>query len=211
MVDGLGVDALDDGQLVGLGCGVGEQLAEPCPRLAVLGELVLGGRDGKPFLLGGHRGEPLAHAHCIGQVGVKNLVERGLVVEQVNLWGGARHEKIDHPLGLGREVRQAGQAGKGLGGIIRRLFGRLGLILPHQVGEGDAAHAQTAGVEKLSPGLLVQMFGEWVHVSSWSRFHPGSAAGWRSWRRRPVHPGQAGCLLPNRQRLAAAWRPRGRP
>ena len=39
--------------------------------------------------------------------------ERRLVIEQVQLRRGARLEQVDHPLDLGREVRQAGQAAAG--------------------------------------------------------------------------------------------------
>ena len=85
MVDGFGVDGLDDGEFIHDLRGVREQLADQRAALAVRGELVNGGRDGKALLPAGHRRQPLAHADRVGQVGVEEAAELGLVVPQVEL------------------------------------------------------------------------------------------------------------------------------
>ena len=76
-------------------------------------------RGGKLRLVGRHAGEPLAHADRIRQLRAAQLREVRLVVEQIELRGRAVLEQVDDALGLGREVRQAGQAAGGLR-ILRR-------------------------------------------------------------------------------------------
>ena len=77
------------------------------PRLAVLRELEKRLHHRERALAGGHAGEPLAHADRCGQFLVVQLLQRGLVIEQIHLRGPAGHEQVNHPLGLGREVRLA--------------------------------------------------------------------------------------------------------
>ena len=44
----------------------------------------------------------------------RSFLQRRLVVEQIELRGRAVLEEVDDPLGLGREVRQSGQAAAGV-------------------------------------------------------------------------------------------------
>ena len=79
---------------------VRQQLADPGAALAVLGELEHR-RDARERLLPRrHAGDPLAHADRGGQLLAVVLRELRLVVEQVDVRRPARHEQVDHALGL---------------------------------------------------------------------------------------------------------------
>ena len=73
VVDGVGVDRLDQGDVVDALRGVRQQFADPRAALAVLRELEHRRRDRQPRLAAGHGGDPLAHADAVGQVLVEVL------------------------------------------------------------------------------------------------------------------------------------------
>ena len=104
VVDGVGVHAADEAHVVDHLGRVRQQLADPHAALAVLGELVLRRRDGKPRLAAGHGRQPLALADRVGQVLVVPCVHLRLVVVEVDLRRAADHVQIDDVLGLAGEV-----------------------------------------------------------------------------------------------------------
>ncbi len=110
VVDGFGMHRLDKAQFVGDAGRVRQQLAEPCPRLAVTREPKPRRRDGKTCLARGHAREPLPHPNGLGQLGCPEIGQFWLIVEQVHLRRPARLEQVDDPLGPRPEVRKAGQS-----------------------------------------------------------------------------------------------------
>ena len=68
VIDGVGVDGFDDGEVVDDFGGVRQQFADPGAGLAVLFEAEEARRDGKRGLAGRHAGDALAHADGVGQV-----------------------------------------------------------------------------------------------------------------------------------------------
>ena len=80
VIDGLGVETADDGEVIDHFGGVGEQFADPGARLAVLFEFVDAGSDGETFLAGGHSRKALTLADRIGQVFIVPFLHLGFVV-----------------------------------------------------------------------------------------------------------------------------------
>jgi len=105
VVDQIGVQRLDDAQLVGDGGGVRQELGEPGAGLAVTREGELGGAE-LLRLARGHRGHALAHAHGVGDQLAAAREQTRLVVEEVDLRGRAGLCEQDHALGARREVEQ---------------------------------------------------------------------------------------------------------
>ncbi len=99
VVDGLGVHALDEAQLVGQRGGVRHQLAHPRAAFAVLLELERTAGERDRGLVDAHAGEPLAAADVVGQLFAVLFVQQRLVVEQVLLRRPAALEEIDDALG----------------------------------------------------------------------------------------------------------------
>ena len=93
----VGVHAADDAQLVGLLGQQGKHLRNPEPRLAVLGELEGGAEQPGPAAVAPD-GRGLA----------RSLVQRGLVVEQVDMRRPAVHAQEDDALGPCGEMRRLG-------------------------------------------------------------------------------------------------------
>ena len=157
MVDGLGVHALDHAHVVDDMGQVVQRLAQPSAGLAVAGELERTRGAGERFLAGGHRGLALGRVNGFGHLLPETLGQVRLVVEEIHLRRAAGLEQINHPLGLGRKVRQAGQAAD--------------LVAPGRPGieqrpKRDPAQAQRAALEEGAPGLLHVEFGQRIHVSS---------------------------------------------
>ena len=125
----------------------GKQLAQPGAALAVPGELEDRRGDREALLpevivvirwpIRTESGSSIPRLSC----------ERRLVIEQVHLRRGARLEQVDHPLGLGREVRQARQAAVGR----RRLASRpsRGRALPSRSSSEPSAIAPRPTPERL--------------------------------------------------------------
>ena len=157
VVDGLGVHAADEANVVDVLGQIRQQFADPHAGLSVLGELEHRGGDGKPLLAGGHRREPLAHANRVGQILVEPLLHLGLIVEQVHLRRPADHVQIDDVLGLGCEVRaqravEAHLAGRG-GGVGRSIAAKQRRQRGGAQGIGSAA-------KKLPAGFSADPFGQ---------------------------------------------------
>ena len=106
MVDRLGVQRLDEAEVVGDRGGVRQQFADPRAALAVLLELELARRDRERLLRRGHAGEPLPLADRIGQLLREEILQLRLVIEQIDLRRAAGLEEIDDALGFGSEVRR---------------------------------------------------------------------------------------------------------
>ncbi len=146
MVDRGGVQRVDEADLVGDASGVGQELADPGPRLAILGELEGGTREWQRRLIPGHPGQTLTHPDRIRQLLSLALVQQRFVVERLQLGRPAGHEKVDDPLGLRGERQPACEhpgvaGGVGEGGIQQRP-------------EGDPAEAHTEPVEELAPAEI---------------------------------------------------------
>jgi hypothetical protein len=112
VVDGVGVHALHQRNVVDDLRSVGEQVGvDPPAGLALLLELVFGGRDGEARLPAGHRAEALPALHGGGEVLVEELAQAGLVVPQVDLRGPAVHVQVDDALRARPEVGEPGERG----------------------------------------------------------------------------------------------------
>ena len=108
----------------------------------MLGELELARGDGEACLTGSHGGDALAVADALRQVLVEVGLELRLVVPEIELGRSAVHVQVDDALGLGGEVRVAGE---------RLMHGVRGLGLAgEQAGEGDAADAESGGAQEAS-------------------------------------------------------------
>ena len=105
MIELIAVQRLDDGDIVHHLTQVRKQLRELGARFAVTLEGVGGGQD-----LGRSpdKSEPLPFQGSFGNVLTVQLLELGLVLEQVDLGGSTRHEEEDDVLGLRRKVRHLG-------------------------------------------------------------------------------------------------------
>ena len=107
VVDRLGVEALDEAQLVGDRLQVREQVADPEAVLAAKLAVLEGGRARVAALAAGHAGQALRAFHGGRQVLAGHLLQHRLVVEEVDVREAAGLEEAEHALGLGGEVRQA--------------------------------------------------------------------------------------------------------
>ena len=112
VVDRIGMDGADDGDVVDDLGGPREQFADPGAALAVLGKLEEGGCDGEFGLAARHRGDALALADRFRQVLLKTRLERGFVVERIELRRPAVHMEIDDTLGGRREMREPAERWK---------------------------------------------------------------------------------------------------
>ena len=106
VIDRLGMHRLDEAQVVHDLGRVRQEFADPCPALAVPGELERGRGRGEAGLSGGHAGQALTHANRVRQLGAAQRVEFRLVIEQVHLRGSAGLEQVDDAFGFRRKVRQ---------------------------------------------------------------------------------------------------------
>ena len=107
VVDRLGGERADDAELVHDLRRLGQELADPGPALAVLGEGELAACEREARLVAAHPGQPLTLAHAVGELLAVALLEDGLVVEEVDLGGASALEEVDDPLGLRRVVQAA--------------------------------------------------------------------------------------------------------
>ena len=119
VIDGVGVDGLDQRDVVDDLGRVRQQLADPLAALAVLLELELRRRDREPRLAAGHRGDALALADAVGQVLVEIFGQLRLVIPQVDLRRAAVHVQIDDRLGLRRESAASPAAADGRASAAR--------------------------------------------------------------------------------------------
>lgn len=161
MIDGLGVDGLDERDVIGDAGGVREEFADPHAAFAGLAELEHRGRDGEPRLAAGHGGDALALADRIGEVLVEMLHELWFVIEQVELRRPAIQVEIDEAFGLRGEMREAGEAGVDAQG--RRLRGGQCAGRCAQRGERDGAGAEAGAGEELTAVLEGEVVVEGIH------------------------------------------------
>src|SRR2546423_1653530 len=110
MIDGFGMQALNEGELVRHLRGVREQLADPGAPTSMLLEFEFRRHDGKARLRGRHPCKPLALAHRFRKILALKFLKSGFVVEQLHLRRAAGLEKVNDALRLRREVWEAGQA-----------------------------------------------------------------------------------------------------
>ena len=140
MIDRLGVHQLDETNLVGDRTDAGQEFAEPSATLAVPAERELRRLD-RQLLLGGHRRQPLAHAHRRRQFLAAPRLQARLVVEQIGVGGRAGLGEINYPLRLGWKLREAcPPTGR-----------RLAKARPKQRGQGRRADAGGSAPKELAP------------------------------------------------------------
>ena len=107
VVDRLSVHGLNYTDLIYHLRHVRQQVTDPGSRLAMPPEFPRRLHQRKAFLARGHPGEPLPIADLRRQLRHVELLERWFVIEKVYLGRRARLEQVDHPLGLGGEMRNS--------------------------------------------------------------------------------------------------------
>ena len=135
VVELLGTHGLDHGDVVGDGGDMGQELAEPCPTLAMLGEF-----PARPPNVGHalEKSETLLHEGFGDRFAVV-LYEIGLVVIEVEVRRGARHEHVDDMFRFRGQMRKLG---------LDRGFA----AGPQERGQRGDAHAGGGTVKELTPG-----------------------------------------------------------
>ena len=168
VVELIGVHGADDGDVVGDGGEVREEVGHFLPALAVPGEFVGGSQE-----LGGADDE--GKALSLDQLGGNRLAvvlrELWLVVEEVRLGRGSGHVKVDHA--LARAGKCGGFTARGSAeGLVTGDVGKE--IFVEQRREGDHAHAGSAVAEELAAGeLKLLLLGGSHVVIPWSTFRRG--------------------------------------
>ena len=109
VIDRGGADGLHDGKQVDDLGGVRKEFADPAAGFPVLGELELARGNREARLTRGHGGDALSVADAFWEILIEVSLQLGLVVPEVELRRGAVHVQVDDALGLGREVRIAGE------------------------------------------------------------------------------------------------------
>ena len=77
----------------------------PGAGVAMLRELEQRRRDGKTGLRRSHAGQTLTAANGIRQFRFREILETRLVIEQLHLRWAAGLKQVNHPLGLGCQMR----------------------------------------------------------------------------------------------------------
>ncbi len=112
MVDRLGVHRADDAEVVGDFAGVRQEVAVFDAGLAVFLEVGERAGERERGLIAAHARQALPLTNRIGKRLKVAFTQQGLGVEGFELRRAARLEEVDDALGLGREVRAAGQGGR---------------------------------------------------------------------------------------------------
>ena len=147
MVNGVGMNGLDQGDVIHNFGRVSQEGTHPAAALSVLCKRVLGWCDGKFGLTTGHRGNAIAEK-ILRKIFVKLLYQFRLVIPCIELGGPAIHVKIDHRLGPRWKVGQLWKRG------MDPLFVSLALQFPgHQRGHRQATQANTDAAKKLASCL----------------------------------------------------------
>lgn len=146
VVDRGGGGGIDEGDVIGDGAEMGEELGEVHAALAMLFKLEHGGGDELLFAAS-HGGDALALADGFWERFAEAFVKVGFVVEEVELAWSAGHEKEDHALG----PRTFGCACGVLGCCVDRSSG-LGI----ESAEDGSTKSHAGGVEELAAGLDVE-------------------------------------------------------
>ena len=105
VVDGLGVQGLDDADVIRDGLDVRDEVTDPGAMLAAGLAFHERGPDRVALLSGSHPGEALGAFDRGRQVFAGKLVQGGLVVEQVDVGHAAGLEEAEDPFSLGGEMR----------------------------------------------------------------------------------------------------------
>ena len=100
MIDGVGIEGMDQAKIVRQPGGVREQFTHPNPALALPGELKSRWRY-KLLLASSHRGDTLPLADGLGQLGLEKLMQVRLVIEKIHLARGTGHEQENDAFRLG--------------------------------------------------------------------------------------------------------------
>ena len=114
MIDGVGLHAFDEAEVIGDGGGVGHEGTDPGATLAVVFE----GFDGseEEFIFGvAHRGKAFSGDVLCGEGLTVHRLEFGFPVEEIHVGGAPVHEEVDDAFGLWRVVREAGEAAESFG------------------------------------------------------------------------------------------------
>ena len=143
VVDGVGVERLDDSELVDDFRGPGEELAHPRPALPVLGEGEEAGRDRVALLPSGHPGQALVAADRSRQLLAEHVAQLGLVVPGIELRRRAGRKEPDGATRPRSEMRQVRQAVDAAGEHPRAAEHR---------GDRDRADAPSGLAQELAPG-----------------------------------------------------------
>ena len=206
MIELIGIHRLDDREIVDHAPQVRQELAQH--RAALDRFLKLVGRAqqlGMPL----DEGEPLVFQQLVRARLHVMLDQLGLEVEQVLLRRSARHVQVNHPLGLGCEVRRLESHRRSR----RTTRSRRVLTGAPYPGSHPAlaaarpvrhARAEAPAQWRQAPSAIV--FKNWrrlcarascrrrgssvsMKISLWSRRRPGSRARWRPSSMRPARPG----------------------
>lgn len=150
VVDGVGLHRADEAEVVAHLRDVRQQFADPHPALPVLRKLEDRRRERKRRLARGHPGEALA---LVAEVGLEVFpeagLERGLVVEEVELRGRADQRDVDRSLGLGRDFPRLRH--RGAQRVRTRRTGRNQPRSQQRRKSGDA-ETRAGGAEELPAG-----------------------------------------------------------
>ena len=117
MIDGFSEGGVYDAQFLGYGRRVRQEFTHPHATIVVflLGKLVFGRADRKGFLARGHTRDALSVAHFLWQILAVLLAHLGLIIPQVEVRRATTHEKVNHPLCLGRKMGHARLPGEQIG------------------------------------------------------------------------------------------------
>ena len=139
MVDRRGVHGPDEADVLRHPAGVRQDFGEHHAVFVVLVpvELEGGRRDRESGLTTGHGGDPLAVADRIGEILVESLLQRGLVVVEVELARRTLHVHVDDPLRLRGVMRNRRED---LVDLVHAAS-REGGTITHQRAEGGRAEA----------------------------------------------------------------------
>src|SRR4051812_5864397 len=92
VIDSFGVSRFHETKFIHHFRGPRHQVADPCAALAMLGEFENRAGHWERRLETGHAGQPLAHADALGKILAITLVQKRLVIKQVELRWTASHE-----------------------------------------------------------------------------------------------------------------------
>ena len=159
VVDGLGVHALDDAELVGDGLDPGQQIADPRALFAAAFAGFQGRHHGIRGLAAGHSGEPLRTLHAGRKLLAGVLVKHRFVVEEVHVREPAALEQAEHAFRLRRKMRQA-QPGQPVAALGLGRAKQLGL---EEAAQGEAADSAGDIPEKRSAGEMRKSVDNGVH------------------------------------------------
>ena len=156
MIEGVGVHGADQGEVVGAGRQVRQEVGQLHAALSVLRELAWAAHEPRRLLL--QEGEADVLGHRLGQLLAVQLVELRLGIEQVDLAGRAFEIDADTRFGLRREVRCL--RGERIG-----CLGGEQAIVAQKRGQGGQADAARRARQEAAAGTQEEVVGG-VHESN---------------------------------------------